>query len=92
MTPSQVLKEKGFCQGCCAQRGGVRVDWDDPAADAHCMFGAAYVAYRGDMPAYHNFSIAVEARFGSFKAAVTWADALGRTKEDVVLMLESIGH
>lgn len=87
MKPSELLEQKGWCQGAMARnRKGFRCGFDDPKATQFCLTGALY---RAD--AYtHEVFFFLRSHIG--ESFTEWNDAAGRTKEEVIALLKRVGQ
>lgn len=89
MKPSELLKQSGWCQHSFARdSGGVGCHEASPIAVAYCIVGAI-------LKIYNNYPDKQTSIFNKVEQIIRmnislWNDAPGRTKQDVVALLESI--
>ena len=91
MKPSELLKQKGWCQGFYAtDKHGHRVSWANGDAYAFCTIGAVFKCYGDDEDGYDILET-LKNYLDVFYISV-WNDTPGRTKEEVIAALEAIGE
>lgn len=91
MKPSEYIR-KGWCQGTSAlDHSGTPCVPTSPAAVAWCIYGAIYAAYPEDIRKRESICQAIRNRVGQ-PTLPDWNDAMGRTQQEAVDLLESIGY
>lgn len=89
MKPSELLRQKGWCQGQSAlSQEGIVVDATDPRAVRFCAFGAI----EKSLGAVNTDDERVGSLYADIAGSlVDWNDKKGRTAEEVIAKLEEFG-
>lgn len=98
MKPSEVLKKYGWCQGTFARNiDGEQVTTIDSQAASFCLLGALYKSCTLDniydfdkFDTYYQIVQKSISELG-FPDVPSWNDKTGRTKEEVIKLLEKVG-
>lgn len=96
MKPSQLLREKGWCQGGSALMADGTLHKHIPITGepvAYCLVGACNKAYPFAYPHWGVISDRLATHLGINQWGLSlWNDTPGRTKEEVISALEAIGE
>jgi len=78
MKPSEIIRERGWCQGVSTDIHG-----------RHCLWGAVQEATQRDIPTADKILAQLREAVGS--NPIIWNDRRGRTADEVIAVLESVG-